>query len=358
MSRVSSLNLLKHLPDGWKSKENPCPRCHHRTLQVKEHSFHCWYCGWHGGVWEFWKEIRQDDRLVQQMRQERMERSFLYQQVFHWLMEYREEGELYLRRRGIDPEVYPFAYCPPGVLERKLTQTALIKWGLASENGYNLLSGRVVFPVYAGERIVHFQGRSLDPDEKLRWCSTIGQPTIQQYLFNAQRYHQELPFIFLAEGITDTLTLLSLGLPAVGTFGIYPPFRLWEKTLKLAQSLILCYDRDRHPIGHPQAEQYISWVPVLKLFGEVYPSLPGRAYALLPKGKDVNDWFLQGLEVGELQSHLEQAPSIEQFVLDENFPWWVQVCILRAGRDPEAIATFRKRYETSWWEHLVACWDT
>lgn len=349
----AAVNLLEHLPAGWGRYHNPCPRCHHRSLQVREHSFLCWYCGWRGRAWEFFTEILGQSPQALKSWDDQRERSYLYSQVFDWLQEDKEPARRYLESRGIDPDCYPFGYCPPGLLESRLTREALTKWGLASERGYCLLSGRVVFPVFHHQRIVHFQGRSLGNDT-LRWCSTVGAPAINQYLFNAQRWQGPIPLLFVCEGIMDALTLLSLGLPAVATFGIYPPFALWRNVLAQAEALVLCYDTDRHPLGHPQAGQYISWPPVLQQFSRVYRHLPGRAYVLLPKGKDINEWRPNADAILEAIAH---APTVEAFALAA-VPWPLQVQLLAAGKDPDAIAAFRQRWQDGWWEELVAWTDT
>ena len=354
---MSSLwDLGRALGLSLRRSKNECPECHHHALTIEAEQCRCWWCGWRGDRVEFLVRLgglsRAEALEYSGVGAELRERTALYQQVFGWCQEEREPATIYLESRGINPEVYPHGYCPPGLLEGRLSKAVLKRWGLASERGYNLLSGRAVFPVYdLRGRMVHFQGRSLEPGEELRWLSTTGARPINDYLFNGQKWMegQRVKVLFICEGISDTLSLETLGLAAVGTFGIYPPFMGWLDCLRAAEHVVLCYDGDRHPLGHPRAKQYISWPSVLENWSYIYRDIAAPAYALVlpPEYKDVNEWLMKSGDVHTLQRYLLEAPSVEEFAL-EVASIGAQVRLLSAGKQPQVRREWQRRHQDNW----------
>jgi hypothetical protein len=356
---TSSLwELGKELGLNLKRSKNKCPECHHPALSIEEAYCRCWWCGWRGDRVEFLVRLgglsRAEALEYSGVGQEVRERSALYSQVLEWCSEYQEQSTEYLKQRGIDPECYPHGYCPPKLLEQRLTKVTLKRWGLASEGGYPLLDGRVIFPIYdLRARLMHFQGRALDPEDELRWLSTTGSRPISDYLFNGQRWAegQKVPVLFICEGITDTLSLASLGLAAVGSFGIYPNFASWMPCLRAAEHVVLCYDGDRHPLGHPRQKQYISWPSVLENWSYVYKDLAAPAYALKlpPEYKDINEWLIENGNPEVLQRYLVEAPTVEEFVVEAG-SLEAQVRILSAGKHPQQTQRWQEAHAKDWWK--------
>ena len=336
--------------------KHPCPHCHHEAVSFNQDGYHCWWCGQRGDCIDFlvyFAHMSRAEALAYTgLGQELEDRAALYQEVLAWCQQDSEPAAEYLRRRRINPEVYPHGFCPAGLLERKLSREARIRWGLASAQGFNLLGGRAVFPVYDNQhRIVHFQCRSLDPEDSLRWISTVGPRPITDYLFNAQQWQgtEQVDVLFICEGISDTLSLLSLNLAAVGTFGIYPPFRLWTSVLAKAEYIVLAYDADRHPLGHPKAGQYISWPSVLEQWSWEYRDLKAPAYVwLLPSGyKDVNEWLVKNGSAEALREYLKQAPPVEEFALS-CASIGAQVRILGAHKRPDVYRRWQAEHAKDW----------
>lgn len=352
--------LSQNLSLPLKRSKNLCPKCHHQAVSIEENYAKCWCCGWKcdrvGFLEAFAGMSRSEAISYSGVGKELQERDALYQQVLIWCQQDPEPAAKYLASRGIDPGVYPHGYCPAGLLESKLKPETLKRWGLCSQSGVNLLKNRAIFPVYSlqGE-LVHFQARSLDPESELRWVSTTGFRPINEYLFNGHRWVGLQPeVLFICEGISDTLSLASLKLSAVGTFGIYPPFSRWLDCLAGAKHIVLAYDSDRHPLGHPKAKQYISWPSVLERWSWVYGELKAPAYTLQlpPEYKDINEWLVKShASMRILQQYLAEAPAVEEFVTVCGSPE-AQVRILSKGKRPELWEKWQKDHQQDWAEIL------
>jgi DNA primase len=132
----------------------------------------------------------------------------------------------YLEGRGIDPkvarrcrvtDVSDYAAVDRGLRERYPRQD-LVAAGLFSVKGHlRLFKHTLAFPFLQGGRATYLTARRLDSDEKPKYLSING-PMLGPY--NEDIFLED-GAVWIAEGVTDTLTLLSEGLPALGIIGAF-----------------------------------------------------------------------------------------------------------------------------------------
>ena len=108
---------------------------------------------------------------------------------------------------------------------------------------------------------MHFSARALDPKEELRWKHTSGTPPINNYLYGAKDLGAST-YAVICEGISDSRSLIQLGEPAVGVFGVTIPLVQHAALFRQCNCLVAFFDRDRYPLGHEKQGQYKSWSQV------------------------------------------------------------------------------------------------
>lgn len=138
-------------------------------------------------------------------------------------------GLNYLMRRGIDPETAQRAgvtYFPRSAY-RRVAKKLLNAFALEELQRSGLFNSRahltfylhrLLFPFYVNRRPRYLQARATAPGVEPRWHNMRGSVPA---LYNVDIL-KDLPsgaLVYLVEGFTDTLTLLTHGFPAVGLVG-------------------------------------------------------------------------------------------------------------------------------------------
>jgi hypothetical protein len=300
-----------------------CPFCGRagKFRLYADGTYHCFRprCGAHGDICEYLvrrglvgsrAEARARVEAVlgglggtERRRGRRQVIQLLHEQYLEQAERHREVLREFAERRGYDVELLRrqrVGYAPPGWRPDLPEQL----WRLVYP-GRHLMEGRLVFPLYDAEgNLEHFQGRAVSSEEPLRWLST-GQdgvtPTVRHYLYNVPLPAASV--LYVCEGITDTLSLLQLGLAAVGTLGLQVPVqhRVWGQVRRL----VACYDGDRDEVG-----EYKSWgqvVPQLIALQLRWPQLEvGCVEPPAPYG-DINEWLCAGLTRERFLAYVRQA---------------------------------------------------
>jgi ribosomal protein L37AE/L43A len=143
-----------------------------------------------------------------------------------------------------------------GFSVEELTTVGLIAYGT------EVYSNHLIFPIhnYEGE-VVHFSARALDPTDELRWKHTSGTPPINNFLYAANNL-KDSSYAVICEGISDTRSLIELGEPAVGVFGVTIPLVQHANLFRHCKCLVAFFDRDRYAKGTEKEGQYKSWSQV------------------------------------------------------------------------------------------------
>ena len=358
---------LFHIPLKTGSGRGECPFCYSTAgLKVKmDRYFHCFRCGASGSVIDLLicagkaKNVEESLQLLGEhfdgsaMQRRRKERTTNYALAFNAYCqafnEYAPPQE-YARKRGWTTvlEKYPIGYSPGDgfLLENGLDRDMLTSLGLLSEDGYEVMAGRVVFPIrhpYGG--VVHLQGRSLLSDAKTRWICTKGKPPVTYYLFNSpELLNSDHKYIYLTEGVSDCYSLLQIGLPAVACFGINSPLTQHGKLFSKFDEVIAVLDNDKFAIGHPKAGQYKSWASMVPALIELSYDHKIKIGCLMPPNKpgikDVNDYMLSiGYDLERFcewgESSVRTLPNMAGLISSE--PWEV-LRALKHNRDREVMA--------------------
>ena len=156
-------------------------------------------------------------------------------------------------------------------------------------------SNHLIFPIYNHDgEVVHFSARALDPKEELRWKHTAGTPPINNYLYGAQDLGTST-YAVLCEGISDSRSLIELGEPAVGVFGVTIPLVQHAALFRQCKCLVAFFDRDRYPLGHEKQGQYKSWSQVTPHLVDLAIELQIPVLCLMapnwPGVKDANEYL-------------------------------------------------------------------
>jgi hypothetical protein len=297
----------------------------------------------------------------------------------HYQAAITDETLEFLNNRGYTSvlEEIPFGYAPsPNYLQDcGIPLKDLVEVGLAYSSGQEFFNNRVIFPILDTKcRLVHLQGRSLDPDEDLRWLSTnskIGSESISpicNYLFQANEYEgkESIDYLFLAEGVSDTLSLLELNIPAVGCFGVQVNLLKFVSLFSKVNVLIAVLDNDRYDVLRKTAGEYKSWTPMVYWLTELQEALPNLNILCCPPPsspgiKDVNDWLNTGVTPQGFSSHIKKTGlPLTQFVLKHyGQSWQHQALITRLvsiHRKPQEVELYRQiilELEDDWMTYLL-----
>lgn len=159
--------------------------------------------------------------------------------------------------------------------------------GLFNEKG-NLRYYRhpLIFPYLdTGRHSFYFQARSLDKDTKPKELCLKG--TVP-YPYNMSALDQKPGWIYLCEGVVDTLTMLGQKINAVGIPGVRS-FKVSWLSLFKNKNVVLCLDHDEagrsgmEYIGNLFSQNGIRSV----ILGEGMENLSSA----MKEGQDINDWF-------------------------------------------------------------------
>lgn len=317
------VTVAKKLGLNLKEGTNPCPVCQQNgCFYVRENFFRCYRpsCGVSGNGLDLIQVVgaaRSRSEawgwLAKTLRNPELwwQRIQTLKWVFAHLQRNRELAVPYLKERGLlqfaHTGIYGF-----GAEESLLhlgDYEQLQVCGLIDSNGKSTLYNRVVFPVYTHQRqLIHFQSRSIDGAEPLRWRATKTHQCapINHYVYGLESLDEKADVLFLCEGITDCLSLRELGLNALGTFGLEPRLRHLSPA-----ALIAVYDSDMQQ--QEGQSIYKSWSRILKHLVHWHCENGIPVGCVMPPTNDLNDWLRQGLTKETFLAYCEKQllPLVE-----------------------------------------------
>jgi hypothetical protein len=356
----------------------------HSFKVYQDRRFKCFKCGRHGsgfdllihgGVAKDFKEAyrllnqkfgnSQDSRQYRSRVQELREIFRTYEEaaVNHW-----DTVSQYCSQRGWANvlRLYPVGYAPhPHYLrEQGFSTQTLESLGLIQGTG-ELYRNHILWPVKnAAGDVVHLCGRALDPEATVRWLSSPGKPPISNYLYGIESLESQ-EYGILAEGISDTYSLLELGVPAIGTFGINVSLLHHTETLRNLSHLIAFYDRDRYPVGHPKEGQMISWIQMLPNLIDLACTLKVPMFCCRvpdwPGTKDLNDYlvsidysqdtFRQYCHDTAIPIHDMALEVWGPYVQEHSYLWRLHAAL----PNPTSLERFKQHIESQWgsWDQYL-----
>jgi ribosomal protein L37AE/L43A len=324
-----------------------CPFCKEKNkLRVKNNLYNCFHpaCNEHGGLWEYVEKFGNYSSSTE-IYKALNKKAGLYKSTEDWLKSiktmtkafdiyksnYGIESTEFLISRGykrIDSvhKIRNVGYAP---VDKPLQKAGmdfdeLYRVGLVYKNGEEYYSNRVIFPVRDGKgRTVHMCGRDLNKESELRWKSTKTPDDgslnpIHTYLYNKDeviKSYTNTKTLVICEGITDVESILELGLPCVGSFGINIDLTNHIDLFEKFNILVVLYDSDRFSIGNPLEGQYKSWSRMVYSLKELQIKLPNLKIVCCPppnigRVKDVNDWYKEGLTKDILTNYVKSNGTL------------------------------------------------
>lgn len=144
----------------------------------------------------------------------------------------------------------------------------------------------LVFPYLdAGRRAFYFQSRALDKTvvpKELNLRGTVPFP------YNVSALDQKTGWIYLCEGVVDTLTFIGRNIPAVGIPGVRHFKVNWLPLFK-NKSVVLCLDNDE--AGRSGTEYIQKVFEQAGIRSIVLGAGVENSSMTMKEGEDVNDWF-------------------------------------------------------------------
>jgi hypothetical protein len=237
----------------------------------------------------------------------------------------------HLVARGITEAVswrFDIGYAPNKLLVNHISPGDLQAAGLINPGGFGLVEifrNRLMFPfkMQGSSQCVQAQGRSLDPLDPVRWyhaanSSSSGFIDIHDYLFGEHYLNHYSSYVVVTEGPMDTLSLHTLGQPAVGLVGNHNIYKHWRKFQGIPK-LYLCLDRD------PQTQTHLldQGAKLQRALPETIVhlvDLPFKSpYASKGDPKDPNDW----LRLGGTKEAFQEALASSQTIYDRALETWL-----------------------------------
>lgn len=289
-----------------------CPVCNgSSSLKTKDDRyFKCFKCGVSGSVIDYVIAINKASTVSEAInllkplvkhyepaRNFNSLRTKIYNVYKQNLVDNKETASTYIESRGWD-----FSKIDCGLATKGCLQQAGISESLLSQvelwDGYDYYGNHLIFPVYNEYgALVHFNARAIDSNNQLRWKSTKGTPAIQNYFYNSQALYQpKTNYLMVCEGVSDCLSLLQLGEPVIGQFGINVDLSKHAEYFSKFDFIVFVYDLDRYPLGHELAGVYKSWSQMMPEIVRLSMLIHKPLYYMkLPKLsgiKDINDWLV------------------------------------------------------------------
>lgn len=165
----------------------------------------------------------------------------------------------------------------------------LQKTGLYNDRGnLRYYKHPLIFP-YLDEHVrsLFFQARAIDSSVVPKELNLKGEIP---YPYNKVILNQQPGWVFLCEGVVDTLTMISRNMEAVGIPGV-KSFKPEWVSLFAQKKVVLCFDQDG------PGREATELVQNLFQRAQIQTALFGRGiedeHLKLKEGQDINDWFNQ-----------------------------------------------------------------
>ena len=181
----------------------------------------------------------------------------------------------YLEKRQIDKESIkkfkiglsmPKTSLTDYLLSKNIPLTKLVDLGLSHENGTDLFSNRIMFPLYDLEgKVIAFSGRIYNTKDYSKYINTketaiFKKGTILYNYHNAKELLKKNDSIIVMEGFMDVIRANTIGITnCVATMGTALTKQNANLLKKTANNIILCFDGDK-----AGEEATISAISILK----------------------------------------------------------------------------------------------
>lgn len=285
------------------------------SVNVKEQYFHCFGCGKGGDVIEyimleqnidFWSalkllavrkgiEVQSEAKDGEQESARRGIEDVLSEAAIRYNAGLPQTVRQYLNERGITDETiskFKIGFCN-GDEQLSTGREALIKAGVLYDNGNPYFKGFITFPHIHYGRISYISGRGY-PEKKHKKLEK--EKVALAYLYNEQAVKQK--DVIIAEGESDTLTLLQNSFNACGVLGAGSFNEGWIEKFSKSERVFISFDGDKAgETGN---------LRIAELLG-------GKARIVrMPTGKDVNDFFKDNKKE-DYQKLLDAALSVIEY---------------------------------------------
>jgi hypothetical protein len=252
----------------------------------------------------------------------------LYKEEFNKSLEAQD----YLKSRGYNLNKFEVGYAPNNkfYLSELLPSNSdeLLKYHLIKLNGEDYFQNRLVFPIRTLDNyIIHFHSRDLSNSSELtlRWMASKKRETSNiDYLWRGH-IESKSKAIFLTEGISDALSLLTWDLPVVATMSIQADIAKLFSSFHNLEELHCIFDNDRQIISnHKSSYTYKSWEHILPQLINLKLQRPNlQIFCFMPPPtngvKDLND-YCKLVSKSEFQSNYNESTlSLEDFTIKHFF---------------------------------------
>jgi hypothetical protein len=378
------------------NSRNDCPFCQgSRCLKTtRDQYFNCFKCGAHGSVFDLLlaSKVAQTFSEALSMLRPLVDKDYRHEQqttgvldrLWDILCEERDSvagwGEssvkTWLSERGVRDVnqrlIEDFACWSP---QTTTNVKKLSKQDLQQLEEYKLLpaerfEGRILTPVRnLSGKIVHFTGRALDKEREPRWLHTVGQPAINNYLYQLNTVSkQNQDYVILCEGVTDCMSLRALGEPALACFGVNMPLvqHAWALKKKITH-IVVVLDRDKYALGTPRAGQYKSWSGMMPHLVDLAVDLRVPIFCCMVPNwsgvKDVNDFLKEiDFDLGEFKRHIaNHSVTLQQLALDmylnteeHHSTLWRLLKALPSDVELTKLKTYVEAIYPNWTDYVLA----
>jgi len=276
----------------------------HFSVNVKTTQCHCFKCCYKGNIFTLMKyfgdrmdNFHFDEKKAQQIEQQRKIEEVLWEtmEFYHGSM----TGDIrdYFLGRGFTAETidkFKLGYARGGLRkhlsEKGLSLELCKKAGVIKEDGKDYFYEKIIFPYFYRNRVVLIRCRT-NPNEAEKAYFPLKDYPIRLYnedtLFNAQN-------VIICEGELDCLILIQMGFKHVVAIPGASSFKLeWIEKFRDCRFVYLALDADK------SGEK--GMLRIAEMLGEQ------ARIVQLPKGMDVNGYFLAGNGKEDFESLLNKS---------------------------------------------------
>ena len=159
--------------------------------------------------------------------------------------------------------------------------------GLFNERGnLRFYKHPLIFPYLDTKmRSFYFQARAIDKTvepKELNLCGTVPFP------YNVSALDEKTGWVYLCEGVVDTLTFIGRNVPAVGIPGVRS-FKMEWLSLFKNKSVVLCLDKD--DAGRSGMEYIQDVFERAGIRSTILGTGMENLSSAMKEGEDINDWF-------------------------------------------------------------------
>ena len=337
---------------------NQCPKCKRKGLWIKDNYCTCFKtnCNFKGNQYDYYGAFFNEDPkfVYAKLNTNKIDttstvnielqafRRNLLKNIFNTLKKSKlnksKEVVNYIESRGWDINDVEYAYWPPNnwlLNNTDFSLNALKKFKFVNDKDQEIFSNRIIFPIKDIEgNLIYVQGRSLDPNENLRWLTGHNDPnedSVFTYFYNTnilKDFTEDCgETLFVCEGISDALSLQKIGVNVVSSLNLFPPLFKYKRYLRFVKSLVIIYDNDKVAIdnNNQKGTAFKSWNSVLDKAIELQIALPQlKIYCVTPPEitgiTDVNEWLMQIDYDNEIfEKYINEKSQLLEYFLINNF---------------------------------------